>query len=528
MSFTASLLEIVARNGNGLLNTHPTWSRVGLGEIAGILNGFPFPSSRFSHDIGFPLLRIRDVLKTSTQTRYEGEYDATFILQPGELVVGMDGDFNSAHWRGTPALLNQRVCKITADDRFYDSRFLGYSLPGYLSAINAVTSSITVKHLSSRTIAEIPLPLPPLNEQRRIVQKIEELFSKLDAGVAALERVKANLKRYRAAVLKAAVEGKLTAEWRAQHPDTEPASKLLDRILKERRRKWEEAQLAKYTAAGKEPPKGWREKYKEAVLPETSGRPELPTGWCWSSIGQCFAVHVGATPSRANPTYWGGNIPWVSSGLIQFCRIKSAKEKITEEGLENSSTQINPAGSVLLGMIGEGRTRGQVALLDIAACNNQNCAAIWVSETQIPSEFVYYWLWSRYEVTRRDSSGNNQPALNQTRVEQLSLPLPPLAEQSEIVAEVERRLSIVDELEAQVAADLQRAGRLRQSILKRAFAGRLVPQDPSDEPAAKLLERIEATRLNEKRNPAGPPAGPRRKGGRPSKLSTGPLREGDG
>ena len=98
------------------------------------------------------------------------------------------------------------------------------------------------------------------------------------------------------------------------------------------------------------------------------------------------------------------------------------------DGLKNSSTNINPIGSVLLGMIGEGKTRGQVSILDIEAANNQNCAAIWTSETDIPSEYVYYWLWSRYEETRKGSSGNNQPALNKSIVEKIPMPLPPVAE----------------------------------------------------------------------------------------------------
>ena len=151
-------------------------------------------------------------------------------------------------------------------------------------------------------------------------------------------------------------------------------------------------------------------------------------GWCWTSLGHCFEVHVGATPSRKESSYWSGVIPWISSGQIQFCRIKEAREYITEEGLANSSTVLNPRHSILLGMIGEGRTRGQVAILDIEACNNQNSAAIWVSKTPVLTEFIYYWLWSQYETTRRNSSGNNQPALNRSRVEQIMFPLPPLTE----------------------------------------------------------------------------------------------------
>ena len=145
-------------------------------------------------------------------------------------------------------------------------------------------------------------------------------------------------------------------------------------------------------------------------------------------------------------------------------------------------------------MIGEGKTRGQVSILDIPACNSQNSAAIRVSEPGFPPEYVFYYLWSQYEATRQIGSGNNQPALNKSRVQEIALPLPPLAEQRRIIAEVERRLSVVQQAEGAVEASLKQAERLRQSILKQAFSGKLVPQDPNDEPASALLERIRAER----------------------------------
>ena len=143
-----------------------------------------------------------------------------------------------------------------------------------------------------RRSEESELPIAPLPEQRRIVAKIEELFSDLDAGVAALQRAKAKLKRYRAAVLKAAVEGKLTQEWRAKHPPKETATHLLERILKDRRRHWELEQLAAFEKAGKKPPANWKEKYKEPVGPDDTNLPALPEGWCWCSLGQCSSVCV--------------------------------------------------------------------------------------------------------------------------------------------------------------------------------------------------------------------------------------------
>ncbi|GIX53236.1 restriction endonuclease subunit S [Sphaerotilus sulfidivorans] len=333
-----------------------------------------------------------------------------------------------------------------------------------------------------------------LAQQTRIVEKLEELLSDLDAGVAELKAAQRKLGQYRQSLLKAAVEGALTAQWRAQHTPTETGAQLLERILTERRARWEAKQLAKFEEQGKAPPKDWRKKYPEPVRPDTEDFQELPAGWVWSSIGQCFQVAVGATPSRKDPSYWGGPIPWVSSGEVRFSRITATKETITEQGLSNSSTQINPIGSVMLGMIGEGKTRGQVAILDVPAANNQNCAAIWASETDIPPEYVYYWLWSQYEETRRGSSGNNQPALNKSIVERISLPIAPLEELKQIVRQVDCELNAAAEQERAIEYALKQSAAQRKNILKAAFSGQLVPQDPGDEPAAVLLERIRAER----------------------------------
>ena len=164
--------------------------------------------------------------------------------------------------------------------------------------------------INKGVLSRFPVPLAPVNEQRRIVAKIEELFSDLDAGVVALERVRANLKRYRAAVLKAAVEGKLTQDWRAQRPDTEPAAVLLERFLTERRRQREQDQLAKFAQAGKEPPKGWREKYKEPECPGVPGELEIPEGWCLATVEQLSTKVVDGVHKR--PDYVPEGVPFVT------------------------------------------------------------------------------------------------------------------------------------------------------------------------------------------------------------------------
>jgi type I restriction enzyme S subunit len=349
-------------------------------------------------------------------------------------------------------------------------------------------------------VREHVLPIPPLPEQRRIVDAIDSYLTRLDDAVASLDRAQARLKAYRASVLKAAVEGRLVPTEaslaRTEKRDYEPADALLARILKERRRRWEEAELARLKAAGKTPKDDkWKAKYEEPLAPETAGLPALPEGWCWTCLGQAFTVTVGATPSRSIPEFWNGGIPWVSSGEVAFCRISNTKETISSAGLQNSSTKLNPKGAVLLGMIGEGRTRGQAAILDIDACGNQNAAAIWVSQTDVPSEYVYHYLAGQYETTRGRSSGNNQPALNKARVEGIPLPLPPVREQHRIVELLESELSTVANTEATIERELKRIGRLRQAVLKWAFEGKLVDHDPANEPAEKLLARIRAERL---------------------------------
>ncbi len=192
MAITTSVAELIAADTSGLLAKHQTWARVPLSEVAEVLNGAPFDSAYFNTKTGMPLVRIRDVIAGETHTYYSGPFEDDYLVHKGDLLVGMDGEFNSGFWGAKSALLNQRVCKISPYEVFYDKQLLALVLPGYLSAINANTSSVTVKHLSSKTIAEIGLPLPPRAEQTRIVAKLGELLTDLDAGVTELKAAQKN------------------------------------------------------------------------------------------------------------------------------------------------------------------------------------------------------------------------------------------------------------------------------------------------------------------------------------------------
>ncbi len=327
---------------------------------------------------------------------------------------------------------------------------------------------------------------------------IEEQFARLDAGVAALERTRANLKRYRASVLKAAVEGRLTERWREEHPDAEDAKTLLQRILEERRAWWEKNQRARYAAKRQNPPKNWRSKYKEPVAPDTINLPALPERWTWTTVDQLVSVIRNGLSKKPAPTPPGHRILRINA--VRPMRVNMEEVRYIDLTTEQVESYFLHDGDILFT-----RYNGSVDLLGVAgmvrACSEPTLHPDKLIRAQmLPGALAAYAELacntgaSRAHVERGARTTAGQTGVSGADVKEMPVPLPPLTEQQEIVAEVERRLSVAEGVEAQVEAGLKRAARLRQAILKRAFEGRLVPQDPADEPAEALLERIRSER----------------------------------
>jgi type I restriction enzyme S subunit len=237
MAFNSTPKDINEQNINGLLGCNKEWERVGLSEVAKVINGYAFKSSEFnSAQTGHRLIRIRDILKGDTETYYSGDLPEGYWVSPGDIIIGMDGDFNLALWASKPALLNQRVCKVDVFSELFNKRLMFRLLPGYLDAVNANTSSTTVKHLSSKTLEGLLLPLPPLAEQKVIADKLDTLLAQVETTKARLERIPEILKTFRQSVLAAAVSGKLTEEWRKLNKTCFPYETLsLGEIIKEMR-----------------------------------------------------------------------------------------------------------------------------------------------------------------------------------------------------------------------------------------------------------------------------------------------------
>ncbi|GAB3585279.1 hypothetical protein GCM10027345_33310 [Hymenobacter daeguensis] len=371
--------------------------------------------------------------------------------------------------------------------------YFGFISPILFRQILDNASSTTLPILNKSKFEALNFPLPPLPEQRRIVAKLEELFSKLDAGVAAVRRTQALLKRYRQSVLHAAVTGELTRAWREAHPPVpaETGAALLQRIRAERRAQWEAAQVAK--RGGQLPlGEGWKSKYAEPEAVDAEGLPELPEGWIWGSVEQLCEISSGQTPKGITEVLGKGTVPWFRVGDMNLpgneYQLLTSSVYLTEAEVRALSMTLRPAGTIVFPKRGGAIATNKKRILGQPSAFDLNVMGL--KPVLIES---YFWHWFQQVDLGRISDGSNVPQINNGDILPLPVPLPPLAEQAEIVAEVERRLTVLDALSQTLTAELKRAERLRQSLLHRAFTGRLVPQDATDEPAAALLARLRDT-----------------------------------
>ena len=491
------------------------WAKARVDSLVQLVNGFAFKPTQWKSE-GLPIIRIQNLNNKDAPFNYCPEDLPDKIrVRNGDLLFAWSGtpgtSFGAHIWRGQDAWLNQHIFKVNFNREYLDERYLRLAINQNLdSYIRQAHGGAGLAHITKGRFEESRLPIAPLPEQSRIVAKIEELFSDLDAGVAALKRAKANLKRYRASVLKAAVEGKLTEQWRAKHPAKEPASALLARILKERRLKWEADQLAKFAAAKKEPPKNWRDKYVEPTLPDTNGLPELPEGWCWASVEQLVSedrhsLAIGPFGSNLKvPDYRESGVPLIFVRNIRSGMFGGDGTKfVTAAKAMELNAHSTEAGDILITKMGE--PPGDACLYPQGspkAIITADCIKVRLHPLLPDARLVVFAINS--DTVRKQvveiTKGVALQKVNLERFSTIAIPLSPRNEQHEIINEVATKLSQIDAAEKQIEHGLIRAARLRQSILKRAFEGKLVPQDPKDEPASALLERLRASRTHDEAN----------------------------
>ena len=373
-------------------------------------------------------------------------------------------------------------------------KFLGYRLnSGDFVRFSSGLNTGDRPRVDFDQIKVFPIHLPPIREQIRIGNTLDELFSDLDIGVAALERVRDKLKLYRASVLKAAVEGALTAEWRQQNPQTEPAGKLLKRILVARRRRWEEDQLRKFEEKGKSPPKNWEAKYKEPVSPDAADLPTLPEGWCWASLDQLGRLDRGRSKHRPRNAkfLYGGPYPFIQTGDVKGARqyLRNHSQTYSNAGLRQS--RLWPEETLCITIAAN---IADTAILSYPACFPDSIVGVCFDESSVSVRYVELFIRTVRAQIDNYAPATAQKNINNAILRALAVALPPIDEQKKIVEIAENQLSTIDHLESELRAKTKTAQGLRQAILHRAFTGKLVPQDPNDEPASELLKRIVAER----------------------------------
>ncbi len=424
--------DIVAQSTSPLLAIADWWERCRLGDLAAVTNGAAFKSARFNTlEDGLPLIRIRDVGQLKASTYYSGDYEDRHLVESGDLLIGMDGDFRIARWTGGRALLNQRVCRLQVHDSdLYCDRFLEYVLQPYLDEIHKVTSSVTVKHLSSRTVTDLPIPLPPRTEQERIVAAIEEHFSRLDAAddsMAAPSRRTAQL-----------LESVLQTELGTAVLPSQPLSDFLTEPL----------------ANGRSVPTA--EEYGFPVLRLTC----LKDGW------------VDTSESKQ------GNFGEIDHGRY---RVESGDFLISR-------------GNGSLHLVGIG---GLVPHGVHSVAYPDTLIRARVDRSRLRPDFLSL-IWNSRIVRRQLESQARTTAgiykVNQSMIGKAVLPAPSPDVQDRIARKLESVRQTVLQLDAEVDRYHRRSASLRRSILSTAFSGRLMPQNPNDESASVLLERIAASR----------------------------------
>ena len=394
------------------------------------------------------------------------------IIPKGSLLVALYGaTVGKLGLLAMDAAINQAVCAILPYQSV-DSKYLFYYLSSYRKNFLNARKGGAQPNISQEIVKNAPIPLAPFAEQLRIVGKVEELFSFLNAGTDSLHKVQAQLKLYRQAVLKYAFEGKLTEEWRKAHKDQiEPAQKLIEYIKQEKRN---------------------NSKYIDLPPINLSVLSKIPDKWTSVRLGEVLFL----SNERYNP------ITSENECFVGLEHIASGTGKLL--GFGKSSVTISTKNRFKKGDLLYGKLRPYLNKVWVANFDGVCSTDILVFKKNnfISNAYLAAFLSNQdfVEYARQHMSGVQHPRISYQVLSQYILPLPPFSEQVVIVDKIQRSFSIAELTKGSMQQVTKQAEILRQTILKTAFEGKPVPQDPADEPANKLLERIIAEHLNIKKS----------------------------
>ena len=491
-----------------VINLPEGWATTSVGEVATYQNGRPFKPSEWG-STGLPIIRIQNLNDTAANYNFsDNHHEEKFRVRNGDLLFAWSASLGAYIWRGQEAWLNQHIFRVDHTE-MVDRLFLYYALTDLIADLYAKTHGSGMVHVTKGKFEETQLMLPPLNEQHRIVAKIEELFSELDKGVESLKTARAKLNIYRQAMLKHAFEGKLTEQWREENKDKlGKPDQLLARIKQEREAHYER-QLKEWKSAVKE----WEERGKPGKKPampsqfkpprgitpeEIEPLPSIPKRWCFVRLCEVAQVGSGMSVSAArnidNPIEVAYlRVANVQRGFLDLSDIKYMsieKYQLASLQLKDWDVLFNEGGDR------DKLGRGWVWQSEITPCITQNHVfrASPYLTLESSSKLLSHWgnTFGQKYFNKTGKQTTNLASINKTVLSEFPVPLIPAEEQDEIHKQIDWTMTILDAQERDISVALDQADVLRQSILKRAFSGSLVKQDSSDEPASVLLDRIRA------------------------------------
>ena len=397
------------------------WAWCRLGE-AGIITdtGYPFDASLFTNDSKNrkQIIRIRDILRGYSETYSDENCPDSYIVNEGDILIGMDGDFNIAKWKTDGALLNQRVCRINKNNELINLDYVFYLLPIPLLEINKNTSSVTVKHLSNKQIENLIFPIPPFNEQNRIVNHLENIFSQIRMLEQNKSVLQTAIKQAKSKILDLAIHGKLVP----QDPNDEPAKELLKRIVTSDNRPYK--------------------KFEDEVPFD------LPDTWEWCNLDDIYNHTTGKALKKSNSTgtlhkyITTSNLYWNS---FDFTEVRSMY--FTDEELEKCTIK---KGDLILcngGDVG----RAAIWNYDYDICYQNHVSRLRPKSVDINNYFYLYLLMLYKESGLLAGKGIGITSLSASDLLTTTLPLPPLAEQQRIVTKIEELFAQLDSISEQLA-----------------------------------------------------------------------------
>ena len=453
------------------------WKKTTLGEIATYVNGRAFKPIEWSKT-GIPIVRIQNLNNPNAEYNYyDGNIEEKYHIRNGDLLFAWSASLGAYIWKGKYAFLNQHIFKVLPKENI-DKTFIYYLLDKVTNELYAKAHGSGMVHVTKGKFEATSVNIPPFETQQTIVNKIESLFDEIDEGIGRLKTAAQQIQQYRQSLLKNAFNGELTKEWRSKHADTLPSENELLVQIQTAREQHHAQQLADRQTAvsqweqnGKEGKKPSKPKASTQAVKFEENFADLPSGWIWGKLSDLGELARGKSKHRPrnDKKLFGGKYPFIQTGEVRAANriIKKYEQTYSEFGLEQS--KLWQKGTLCITIAAN---IAETAFLGFDACFPDSIVGFSASKAVLP-EYIELFIKSTRTKIESYAPATAQKNINLNTLENLIVPYCSLAEQTQIVAILESKLTACDQLAAELSKQVKQAELLKQAVLKAAFSGEL-------------------------------------------------------